>query len=301
MRVTPAGPAWGEDDADDTLTEALVHTLQVCEDLMECLGRARTEVTSPNPNSFPQGVANPSGHVFQPLLPPSLVLEFGIEHGAVVVACYATDHADDGATAAGATAAGIISRAGGGSSVGIMSNTGGGGSSSSGGSSSGGGSSGISGSGGDGNGTAAGGTASDGGGSSSSSSSSVKNSMRAALAGTIRQGIKTGLKIGRSINRVGGGGQSSSAQSAAHGGGLVLAPHSALIGQKVVHRGRVVTVLDHVETSIPVAHLRDGLEAIDKANAMLLRLKMNVSSLLTLVGFSEARFDDDGAVDEEAD
>ena len=82
--------------------------------------------------------------------------------------------------------------------------------------------------------------------------------------------------------------------------GLVAAPLSPLLGQYVQYRGRQVTVLGHVETSIPVAHLRDGAECMAAAFEHMRRLKMNISAALTLVVFQEDREDreDRGASEE---
>ena len=52
-----------------------------------------------------------------------------------------------------------------------------------------------------------------------------------------------------------------------------------------------MNVLGHVETSIPVAHLRDGVECMAAAFEHMRRLKMNISAALTLVALQEDRED----------
>ena len=58
-------------------------------------------------------------------------------------------------------------------------------------------------------------------------------------------------------------------------------------------------MLGHVETSIPVAHLRDGVECMAAAFEHMRRLKMNISAALTLVAFQEDREDREDRGDRE--
>ena len=50
-------------------------------------------------------------------------------------------------------------------------------------------------------------------------------------------------------------------------------------------------MLGHVETSVPIAHLRDGAECMAAAFEHMRQLKMNISAALTLVALQEDRED----------